>query len=187
MEAVQYLNRLSDAFFVWSRWANHQLGIPEVLWEPNQSASGRLNAWHPACHVLCIASYEKGHEFLRECKRQGCRVFLLTSLSLKDTADWPLESLDDIFYMPDQDKTWNRNDTILAISHLARTATDRPHRPAGRLRPGDGGVAFASTCASRDGRDHHALFPRQAGDADEGDRSRLAGAGFRPPAERREG
>jgi cob(I)alamin adenosyltransferase len=41
-EAVQYLNRLSDAFFVWSRWVNHQLGIPEVLWEPNQSASGRV-------------------------------------------------------------------------------------------------------------------------------------------------
>ncbi len=41
-EAVQYLNRLSDAFFVWSRWSNHQLGIPEVLWEPNQSASGRV-------------------------------------------------------------------------------------------------------------------------------------------------
>jgi cob(I)alamin adenosyltransferase len=41
-EAVQYLNRLSDAFFVWSRWANQQLGAPEVLWEPNESASGQL-------------------------------------------------------------------------------------------------------------------------------------------------
>lgn len=40
-EAIQYLNRLSDAFFVWSRWANHVLGVPEVLWEPNQAASGR--------------------------------------------------------------------------------------------------------------------------------------------------
>ena len=40
-EAVQYLNRLGDAFFVWSRWANHVLGISEVLWEPNQAASGR--------------------------------------------------------------------------------------------------------------------------------------------------
>lgn len=39
-EAIQYLNRLSDAFFVWSRWANHTLGVPEVLWEPNQAASG---------------------------------------------------------------------------------------------------------------------------------------------------
>jgi cob(I)alamin adenosyltransferase len=40
-EAIQYLNRLSDAFFVWSRWANHKLGVAEVLWEPNQSASGQ--------------------------------------------------------------------------------------------------------------------------------------------------
>jgi cob(I)alamin adenosyltransferase len=40
-EAIQYLNRLSDAFFVWSRWVNHVLGVPEVLWEPNESASGK--------------------------------------------------------------------------------------------------------------------------------------------------
>jgi cob(I)alamin adenosyltransferase len=40
-EIVQYLNRLSDAFFVWSRWANHIAGIPEALWEPNQAASGK--------------------------------------------------------------------------------------------------------------------------------------------------
>lgn len=39
-EVVRYLNRLSDALFVWSRWANHVLGVPEVLWEPNRSASG---------------------------------------------------------------------------------------------------------------------------------------------------
>ncbi len=71
--------------------------------------------------ILCLASYEKGHEFLRECKRQGCRVFLVTSLSLKETAQWPTGSIDEIFYMPDQDKSWNRNDTILAISHLARS------------------------------------------------------------------
>jgi cob(I)alamin adenosyltransferase len=38
-DIVRYLNRLSDAFFVWSRWANHQLQIPETLWEPNRAAS----------------------------------------------------------------------------------------------------------------------------------------------------
>ena len=38
-EAVRYLNRLSDAFFVWSRWVTNQLGAPEVLWEPNLAAS----------------------------------------------------------------------------------------------------------------------------------------------------
>ena len=40
-EAVRYLNRLSDALFVWSRWASHVTGAPETLWEPNQSASGQ--------------------------------------------------------------------------------------------------------------------------------------------------
>jgi cob(I)alamin adenosyltransferase len=39
-EAVRYLNRLSDAFFVWSRWASHVTGTTETLWQPNQSASG---------------------------------------------------------------------------------------------------------------------------------------------------
>ena len=42
-ETVQYLNRLSDAFFVWSRWVNHALGASETLWEPNAAASGTEN------------------------------------------------------------------------------------------------------------------------------------------------
>ena|ERR1043166_2239737 len=37
-EAVRYLNRLSDAFFVWSRWVSRETG--ETLWEPNRAASG---------------------------------------------------------------------------------------------------------------------------------------------------
>ena len=40
-DAVRYLNRLSDAFFVWSRWANHLLDIPETLWAPNEAASAQ--------------------------------------------------------------------------------------------------------------------------------------------------
>jgi cob(I)alamin adenosyltransferase len=35
-EVLQYLNRLGDAFFVWSRQANDVLGAPDVLWNPNQ-------------------------------------------------------------------------------------------------------------------------------------------------------
>ena len=41
-EAVRYLNRLSDALFVWSRWASQVAGAPETLWEPNQSSSGLI-------------------------------------------------------------------------------------------------------------------------------------------------
>lgn len=32
---VRYLNRLSDALFVWSRAASHELGQAETLWDPN--------------------------------------------------------------------------------------------------------------------------------------------------------
>jgi biotin carboxylase len=71
--------------------------------------------------ILCLASYEKGHEFLREAKRQGCGVVLLTSESLQRKADWPADSIDEIFYMPDQNHEWNRADTIKAVSYLART------------------------------------------------------------------
>ncbi len=40
-EIIKYLNRLSDALFVWSRWASHNLGAEETLWEPNKAASAR--------------------------------------------------------------------------------------------------------------------------------------------------
>ncbi|HVV46677.1 MAG TPA: cob(I)yrinic acid a,c-diamide adenosyltransferase [Bryobacteraceae bacterium] len=39
-EIVKYLNRLSDALFVWSRWASRELGAAENLWDPNAAASG---------------------------------------------------------------------------------------------------------------------------------------------------
>lgn len=70
---------------------------------------------------LCLASYDKGHPFLEEAKRQGCRVLLLTSLSLKHTAKWPHESLDDIFYMPDEEHEWNLQHMLLSVSYLCRT------------------------------------------------------------------
>jgi len=34
---VRYLNRLSDALFVWSRWASKATGQAEVLWQPNKA------------------------------------------------------------------------------------------------------------------------------------------------------
>jgi cob(I)alamin adenosyltransferase len=39
-EAIRYLNRLSDAFFVWSRWASHAVCQQETLWDPNHCSSG---------------------------------------------------------------------------------------------------------------------------------------------------
>lgn len=39
--SVTYLNRLSDAFFVWSRYVALLLGAGELLWEPDASATGQ--------------------------------------------------------------------------------------------------------------------------------------------------
>ena len=33
---IRYLNRLSDALFVWSRWVSNIIGDEENLWEPDQ-------------------------------------------------------------------------------------------------------------------------------------------------------
>lgn len=67
-------------------------------------------------NMICVTSYEKGQEFMREAKRQGCKVFLITVQSLEH-ADWPRESLDEVFYMPDQ---YQRDDIIKGVSYLAR-------------------------------------------------------------------
>jgi biotin carboxylase len=72
--------------------------------------------------MLCIATYEKGQEFIRECKRQGCTVLLLTVDTLKE-ADWPREAIDETFYIP---RDIARDDLLKGVSHLARSrALDR--------------------------------------------------------------
>jgi len=48
--------------------------------------------------LLCIATYRKGDEFLKECHRQSCRVLLLTEEKLKDS-DWPREAIDTFYYV----------------------------------------------------------------------------------------
>lgn len=50
--------------------------------------------------VVCIASYFKGYEFLRECKALGFRVVLVTKERLLQE-DWPRAELDDIVGVPD--------------------------------------------------------------------------------------
>lgn len=36
-EAIRYLNRLSDLLFVLARWTNHQAGVSEAPWKPDDS------------------------------------------------------------------------------------------------------------------------------------------------------
>ncbi len=67
--------------------------------------------------ILCLSSYEKGQEFIREAKRQGWRVVLLTVDNLKD-AGWPRDHIDDLHLMP---ALTNRDHVINAASYLARS------------------------------------------------------------------
>ena len=69
---------------------------------------------------LCISSYFKGEEFIRSCKAEGNNVFLVTSKKLEDKA-WPLESIDDIFYMQQDEKdNWVMKDLIVGLSFFMR-------------------------------------------------------------------
>ena len=63
-------------------------------------SGGFLSGTRPIT-ILCITSYEKGQEFLRTCKKLGCRVLLLTVEKLRD-GDWPRESVDEFFFMPEE-------------------------------------------------------------------------------------
>ena len=46
---------------------------------------------------LCIASYEKGAAYLRALKQEGVRVLFLTVEKLRE-ADWPWESIDEVYF-----------------------------------------------------------------------------------------
>jgi biotin carboxylase len=50
-------------------------------------------------NVLCLASYFKGGDFIRECKRLGCYVILVTKEKMLKE-DWPHESLDELIAVP---------------------------------------------------------------------------------------
>ena len=56
------------------------------------SESHRLN-------LVCLATYFKGVDFIRECKNRGCHVVLVTKESMLGE-DWPRESLDDLVAVP---------------------------------------------------------------------------------------
>jgi biotin carboxylase len=65
-----------------------------------------------ALTILCVSSYEKGQDFLRTCKALGCRVLLLTVEKFRN-GDWPRESIDEMFFMPEE----------LPLEHLINTVS----------------------------------------------------------------
>jgi biotin carboxylase len=50
-------------------------------------------------NIVCLATYFKGAEFIRECKAHGCHVVLITKEKML-REDWPRESLDDLIAVP---------------------------------------------------------------------------------------
>jgi biotin carboxylase len=50
-------------------------------------------------NVVCLATYFKGVDFIRECKRRGCQVVLITKEKMLEE-NWPRESLDDLIALP---------------------------------------------------------------------------------------
>ncbi|MBK8564372.1 MAG: ATP-grasp domain-containing protein [Saprospiraceae bacterium] len=68
--------------------------------------------------VLILAGDVKGQRLITECKREGCRVFVLTRHALKDDDGWPKEDVDEFYYMPSLTR---REEVINAVSYLART------------------------------------------------------------------
>lgn len=52
-----------------------------------------------AQRFLCIASYEKGQDFLRQCAEMGVKPTLVTVEKLRDAA-WPREIIEDLHLMP---------------------------------------------------------------------------------------
>ena len=65
---------------------------------------------------LCIASYEKGQDFLRQMAEMGVRPTLLTVNKLRD-AGWPREALEDVATMP-EDLT--REQILNTVAWMAR-------------------------------------------------------------------
>lgn len=50
-------------------------------------------------NIICLATYFKGGDFIRECKQRGCCVVLITKEKMLNE-DWPRDCLDDLIAVP---------------------------------------------------------------------------------------
>ena len=66
---------------------------------------------------LCISSYEKGQDFLRQCAEMGVKPTLLTVDKLRN-ADWPREALEELTTMPEG---LTREQILNTVSWMARS------------------------------------------------------------------
>jgi biotin carboxylase len=51
-------------------------------------------------NVVCLATFFKGVDFIRELKSHGCRIVVVTKEKFLEE-DWPRDSIDDLFALPD--------------------------------------------------------------------------------------
>jgi hypothetical protein len=71
-------------------------------------------------NILCISRFFKGGAFMQSAKAEGNNVYLLTSKQLEHS-DWPWESIDDVFYMVEDDfGMWNHDHLIGGLAHKMR-------------------------------------------------------------------
>lgn len=68
---------------------------------------------------LCISNYFKGNSFLTALKKQGNRVFLITTENLRDKP-WAFEYIDEVFYMPGQDLDWDMDLLLKGVGGLMK-------------------------------------------------------------------
>ncbi|MBA2703330.1 MAG: ATP-grasp domain-containing protein [Blastocatellia bacterium] len=69
-------------------------------------------------NIICLATYFKGGDFIRECKRLGCQVVLITREKMLQE-DWPRDCIDQLMAVP------NDADALLFIDLVAFLARER--------------------------------------------------------------
>lgn len=70
--------------------------------------------------ILCISTYFKGVDFIKESKALGNRVLLLTDAKLKEKP-WPKECIDEFFYLEQIENSFSTYDIIIqGLSGLFR-------------------------------------------------------------------
>ncbi|MGL2964636.1 ATP-grasp domain-containing protein [Flavobacterium sp. RSB2_4_14] len=74
---------------------------------------------NPIKNFICISNYFKGNDFLINLKKQGNRVYLVTSEKLRDKP-WAFDYIDEIYFMTGQDVDWNLQDLLAGVAGLMR-------------------------------------------------------------------
>lgn len=70
-------------------------------------------------NFICVSNYFKGNDFLISLKKQGNRVYLITSEKLRDKP-WAFDYIDEIYFMPGQDMDWNMEELLAGVGSLMR-------------------------------------------------------------------